>query len=155
MSSYRIGEFAASPRASRTTWPARICGTHRPVRLAEHLFDVAGIRQPASVSFTQCNSSRRALWNEALANDELGVSGLLHTAGRLDDDTPIPYGWSVDVPTRAGFPLHRHGGLWAGLSAQIARVPAQRAAMVVIALDHMKDRTQRLADDPINELLAR
>jgi CubicO group peptidase (beta-lactamase class C family) len=114
---------------------------------------------PAPLSLGDCGVWSTAAdlmrWNEALANDELGVSGLLHTAGRLDDGTPIPYGWGVDVLTRAGFPLHRHGGLWAGLSAHLARLPAQRADMVVIALDHTEARTQRLADSLIDELLAR
>ncbi|GAA2638598.1 serine hydrolase domain-containing protein [Paractinoplanes durhamensis] len=114
---------------------------------------------PAPLSLGDCGVWSTAAdlmrWNEALANDELGVSGLLHTPGRLDDGTSLPYGWGVDVLTRAGFPLHRHGGLWAGLSAQIARLPAQRAGMVVIALDHTEARTQKLADSLINELVAR
>ena len=40
-------------------------------------------------------------------------------------------------------------------SAQIARLPVQRAGMVVIALDHTQARTQRLADSLIDELVAR
>ena len=83
---------------------------------------------PAPLSLGDCGVWSTAAdlmrWNEAMANDELGVSGLLHTAGRLDDGTPIPYGWGVDVLTLAGYPLHRHGGLGAGLSAQVARLPA-------------------------------
>ncbi|WP_189335571.1 serine hydrolase domain-containing protein [Actinoplanes ianthinogenes] len=114
---------------------------------------------PAPLSLGDCGVWSTAAdlmrWNEALAADELGVSGLLHTAGRLDDGPPLPYGWGVDVLTRAGFPLHRHGGVWAGLSAEIARLPAQRAAMVVIALDHAEARTKRLADSVIDDLIAR
>ena len=43
----------------------------------------------------------------------------------------------------------------AGVETVIARLPAQRASMVVIALDHTEARAQRLADSLIDELVAR
>ena len=83
-------------------------------------------------------------WNEALERDELGVSALLHTPGRLNDGTRLDYGWGVDVLTSAGRRIHRHGGVWPGLNAQLVRLADQRAGFVVIALDDDEGRAVAL-----------
>lgn len=94
-------------------------------------------------------------WNEALERDELGVSALLHTPGRLDDGTLLDYAWALGVRTHAEFRVYRHGGLWAGLSTQLVRIADQRCGFVVIALDADENRTARLADALIEELVPR
>jgi CubicO group peptidase (beta-lactamase class C family) len=91
-------------------------------------------------------------WNEALEHDELGVSALLHTPGRLDDGTQLGYAWAVDVRTHAGVRIYRHGGRWAGLSAQLVRVAGRRSGFVILALDDDEDRTASLASAMIEEL---
>ena len=97
-------------------------------------------------------------WNQALLRDELRVSSLLHTPGQLDDGTELDYAWAIDVRTLAGVAgtagsrVYRHGGLWAGLSTQLARLPDQDSSFVIIALDHDEDRTTGLADALIHEL---
>jgi hypothetical protein len=93
-------------------------------------------------------------WNEALERDELGISALLHGAGHLDDGTPLDYGWGIGIRTHRGQRVYRHGGLWAGLSAQLLRVPGRRSSAVVIALDHEEDRTAALADAVVDHLTA-
>lgn len=91
-------------------------------------------------------------WNQALERDELGVSALLHTPGQLDDGTRLDYGWGVAARSHAGHPIHRHGGSWAGLTAQLVRLPDRHASFVIVALDDDMDRTVRLADAVIEEL---
>lgn len=91
-------------------------------------------------------------WNQAIERDELGVSALLQTPGHLDDGTPLDYAWALDVREHAGQRIYRHGGRWAGLSAQLVRLADQRAGFVVIALDDDEDRTATLADAMIEEL---
>ncbi|MEV4705125.1 serine hydrolase domain-containing protein [Actinoplanes sp. NPDC049316] len=84
-------------------------------------------------------------WNDALERDELGVSELLQTPGRLDDGTPLDYAWGLGVREHAGRRIHRHGGRWAGVCTQLVRVAGEGSSFVVIALDDDEDRTERLA----------
>ncbi|WP_432523223.1 serine hydrolase domain-containing protein [Kineococcus sp. SYSU DK006] len=94
-------------------------------------------------------------WNEALLGDELGISDLLHEPGRLEDGTPLDYAWGTGVRTRGGHLVHRHGGLWAGVSAQLLRSPGTRRSAVVLALDHDEDRTTALADALLDQHVLR
>jgi CubicO group peptidase (beta-lactamase class C family) len=91
-------------------------------------------------------------WNHALERDELGVSGLLQTPGRLDDGTQIDYAWALDVREHAGRRIYRHGGRWAGLSTQLVRLAGRRSSFVIIALDNDEDRTATLATAMIADL---
>ncbi|WP_433383185.1 serine hydrolase domain-containing protein [Actinoplanes sp. CA-142083] len=87
-------------------------------------------------------------WNEAIGGDEL-----LHTPGHLDDGTALDYAWGVGIRSYAGHVVHRHGGLWAGLSAQLVRFVDPHASFVIIALDHDEDRTSGLADAIIKDVV--
>lgn len=42
-------------------------------------------------------------WSQALNADELGISALLQTPGRLDDGTPLDYAWGIGVRSHAGY----------------------------------------------------
>lgn len=84
-------------------------------------------------------------WNLALDRDALGVSGLVQAPGHLDDGTALDYAWGVGVREHAGLPVYRHGGRWAGLCAQLVRVPGH-GGLVVLALDDDEDRAASLAD---------
>ena len=94
-------------------------------------------------------------WNEALHRDELGISDLLHRPGHLGDGAPLDYAWGIGVRSRGGHLVHRHGGLWAGVSAQLVRTPQTRGGAVVLALDHDEERTTALADALIDQHLLR
>lgn len=91
-------------------------------------------------------------WNQALERDELGVSALLQTPGHLDDGTRLDYAWGLDVREHAGRRIYRHGGRWAGLSAQLVRLADQGSGFVIIALDDDEDRTATLAGAMIEDL---
>lgn len=91
-------------------------------------------------------------WNQALERDELGVSTLLQTPGHLDDGTQLDYAWALDVREHAGRRIYRHGGRWAGLSAQLVRLADQCSSFVIIAMDDDEDRTATLAKAMIEEL---
>lgn len=84
-------------------------------------------------------------WNQAMENDELGVSAIVQTPGRLDDGTPLDYAWGVGVREHAGRRVYRHGGRWAGLSAQLVRIAGGGSSFVVLALDDDEERASRLA----------
>jgi len=90
--------------------------------------------------------------HRALDRDELGVSALLQTPGRLDDGTQLDYAWGLGVRTHAGCRIYRHGGRWAGLNAQLIRVVDRRSSFVIVALDDDEDRTVSLANALIEEL---
>ncbi|AGZ43926.1 beta-lactamase [Actinoplanes friuliensis DSM 7358] len=91
-------------------------------------------------------------WNQALDHDELGISALLHTPGHLDDGTPLDYAWGVGVRTRGNDRIHRHGGSWPGVTAQLVRIPSRRSGFVVLALDNNQDRTAALAEAMLQAL---
>jgi CubicO group peptidase (beta-lactamase class C family) len=82
-------------------------------------------------------------WSQALNADELGISALLQTPGRLDDGTLLDYAWGIGVRSHAGHRVYQHGGGWAGLRALQARIPGLELSVVVIAI---ADRTERRVD---------
>ncbi|WP_170222822.1 serine hydrolase domain-containing protein [Nonomuraea turkmeniaca] len=82
-------------------------------------------------------------WSQALNADELGISPLLQTPGRLEDGTPIDYAWGMGVRTHAGHRVYRHGGGWPGLRALQARLPELGVNIVLIAI---ADDTERRGD---------
>ncbi|GAA4976089.1 hypothetical protein GCM10025331_83640 [Actinoplanes utahensis] len=73
---------------------------------------------------------------------------VLRALGHLD------YAWGIDVRTHAGLWVFRHGGSWAGLTAQLVRVPDRRASLVILALDDDETRTGALAEALIDDLTA-
>lgn len=92
-------------------------------------------------------------WNEAMHHDTLGVAAVVQTPGHLDDGTPLDYAWGVGVRERAGRRLYRHGGLWAGLNAQLVRVADDGSGFVVLALDLDEERTATLAESLLEALV--
>ncbi|MEV0234150.1 serine hydrolase domain-containing protein [Nonomuraea sp. NPDC050786] len=87
-------------------------------------------------------------WSQALNADELGISELMQTPGRLDDGTPIDYAWGVGVRSHAGHRVYRHGGGWVGLRALHARVPDLDLSVALMAIN---DHTERRV--PLDSLL--
>ncbi|MBF8193909.1 beta-lactamase family protein [Nonomuraea sp. K274] len=90
-------------------------------------------------------------WSQALNTDELGVSALMQTPGRLDDGTPVDYAWGIGVRSHAGHRVYRHGGGWPGLRALQARVPALDLSIVLIALADDTERRVGLLDGLLDE----
>jgi len=93
-------------------------------------------------------------WNRSLLSDDLGVSEIMHTPGSLNDDEPLDYAWGVDVGSQDGHLLHRHGGSWPGVTAQLVRIPSKDASLVVIALDDDGERVAMLANAMIVEIVS-
>ena len=91
-------------------------------------------------------------WNLAMDRDALGIATVVQTPGQLDDGTPLDYAWGLDVGEQAGRRFYRHGGRWAGLSAQLVRVAGQASSVVVLALDDDEDRAAALTQRLIEEL---
>jgi hypothetical protein len=84
-------------------------------------------------------------WNAALVSDALGISQTLHTPGRLDDGTPLDYGWGVRIFRAAGLLVQSHGGAWEGQTVKLVRPPTRRASFAVIALDSSVDKMVALS----------
>jgi len=85
------------------------------------------------------------LWNAALLGDALGISQTLHTAGRLDDGTPLDYGWGVRVVREGALLVQSHGGAWEGQTAKLVRLPDRYASFAVLACDSSVDRIVALS----------
>lgn len=98
-------------------------------------------------------------WNRAMHSDALGVAAVLHTAGRLEDGTSVPYAMGVGLRTYRGHPLHSHGGAWPGLTAKLVRVPATGRSLAALALadgvERMVSLTDALTDLLVNPTGAR
>ncbi|MEV0582060.1 serine hydrolase domain-containing protein [Nonomuraea sp. NPDC050310] len=92
-------------------------------------------------------------WGHALNRDELGVSALLETPGRLDDGTPLDYACGIGVRSHAGHRVYRHGGGWPGLRLLHARVPELDLCLVLIALDDHTERRAVLIDSLLDLLV--
>ena len=87
-------------------------------------------------------------WNRALDDDRLGVSELLHTPGGGGD-----YAWGLGVRAHRGHRVYRHGGGWAGLRAQLIRVPERRSGLVVLGLGFDATRVDPVAAELLDELI--
>jgi CubicO group peptidase (beta-lactamase class C family) len=87
-------------------------------------------------------------WSRCLNDDELGISDVLQTPGRLDDGTPIDYAWGLGVRARADHPVYRHGGAYANLRTLLTRVPGLGLSLLTIAT---ADETERRG--PLNAAL--
>lgn len=78
--------------------------------------------------------------------DELGISELVQSPGRLDDGTTLDYGWGIGIRMHAGYRAYRHGGGWPGQRLLLARVPELHSGLVVIALADDTERRVDVAD---------
>lgn len=92
-------------------------------------------------------------WSRCLNRDELGISQLVQTPGRLNDGTPLDYGWGAGVRTRSGRRLYRHGGAWAGLRTMLVRAPSEDLSVVVVATADPTDRIVPLTNALLDVLL--
>jgi CubicO group peptidase (beta-lactamase class C family) len=93
-------------------------------------------------------------WNRSLLADDLGVSELMHTPGRLEDGRPLDYAWGVGVRSHDGHRIYQHGGSWPGVTAQLVGIPEKDASLVVVALDDDSERAANLANLMIDRLLS-
>jgi CubicO group peptidase (beta-lactamase class C family) len=85
-------------------------------------------------------------WSGALLDDALGVTGTMHTPGRLDDGTPLDYAWGVRVFRASGQNVHSHGGSFGSATAKLVRLPDCSASFAVLALDSSVERMVRFGD---------
>lgn len=92
-------------------------------------------------------------WNRSLLVDDLGISEILHTPGRLEDGTPLDYAWGIGVESYRGQRLYRHSGGWPGVTTQLVSIPGKDASLVVVALDDDSERSTMLANIMIYTLL--
>ncbi|MFC4015403.1 serine hydrolase domain-containing protein [Nonomuraea purpurea] len=90
-------------------------------------------------------------WSQALNADELGISELMQTPGRLDDGRPIDYAWGIGVRSHAGHRVYRHGGGWTGLRALHARVPDLDLSVALLAIDDHTERRVPLLNSLLDE----
>lgn len=72
-------------------------------------------------------------WLDRQNRDTLGIAALVTTPGRLNDGTPVDYGWGLGLRLHRGHPLLIHGGEWQGAAAKAVRSPGLGVAIVGIA----------------------
>jgi CubicO group peptidase (beta-lactamase class C family) len=92
-------------------------------------------------------------WAAALDADELGITGLLETPGRLDDGTVLEYAWGMGVREHAGRRVLRHGGSYADTRTMLLRVPEEGFDLVVLAPADRSERRTQLTDRLLDALV--
>ncbi|SDS62896.1 CubicO group peptidase, beta-lactamase class C family [Friedmanniella luteola] len=96
----------------------------------------AAVRPPATVGDGGwwIGAAELLTWLDALNRGALGagVSELVQTPGRLDDGTPLTYGWGVTVRVDADGATCTHGGTWPGWTAKTVRRPATGTAVALL-----------------------
>lgn len=93
-------------------------------------------------------------WNDALLSDALGVADTLHTAGALDDGTPLDYAWGVRVFRVGSHRVESHGGSWEGAAAKLVRLPDLGVSFAALARDGSVERMTALSSSLQDELLS-
>jgi len=93
-------------------------------------------------------------WNEAMLLDTLGVADTIHTAGRLDDGTPLDYAWGVRVFRIDDQRVQSHGGSWDDATAKLVRLPDLGASFAALAADGSVERMTALSSLLQDELLS-
>jgi CubicO group peptidase (beta-lactamase class C family) len=93
-------------------------------------------------------------WNEGMLRDTLGVADTIHTAGRLDDGTPLDYAWGVRVFRIGDQRVQSHGGSWDDATAKLVRLPDLGASFAGLAADGSVDRMTALSSLLEDELLS-
>jgi CubicO group peptidase (beta-lactamase class C family) len=93
-------------------------------------------------------------WNEAMLLDTLGVADTIHTAGRLDDGTPLEYAWGVRVFRIGDQRVQSHGGSWDDATAKLVRLPDLGASFAALAADGSVERMTALSSLLQDELLS-
>jgi CubicO group peptidase (beta-lactamase class C family) len=86
-------------------------------------------------------------WSQAFNVDELGISTMLQTPGRLDDGTVLDYAWGLGVRSHAGYRVFSHGGGWPGVRSKLAHVPDVKASVLAVALHDDTDHVVTVVDD--------
>ena len=81
-------------------------------------------------------------WAAALDADELGITAVVQTPGRLDDGTVLDYAWGMGVRDYDGLTGYQHGGSFSDVRLALVRVPEKAFDLVIVAL---ADRTERSA----------
>lgn len=86
-------------------------------------------------------------WLEALDAGRLGggVSALVQTPGRLDDGSPLTYGWGVTVRADGDRTTLTHGGNWTGWTAKTVRAPGTGTAVALLTTSDDVDAVSRAA----------
>lgn len=77
-----------------------------------------------------------ARWTGVLDGSVAGfdaVSDRLARRGRLDDGTPLQYGWGMSLRTHRGLPIQSHGGRFVGTQAKLVRFPSAGVSIIVLA----------------------
>ena len=93
-------------------------------------------------------------WNEAMLRDTLGVAETIHTAGRLDDGTPLDYAWGVRVFRIGDQRVQSHGGSWDDCTAKLVRLPDLGESFAALAADGSVERMTALSSLLQDELLS-
>jgi len=94
-------------------------------------------------------------WDAAFY-DEGSTASRLVERGRLDDGTPIHYGWGLSIRTHRGLPIHSHGGSFPGWTSKMVRFPTERTTVIILANGETGDVSAdafALADEVLRDAL--
>ena len=74
-----------------------------------------------------------AAWLHAQNLDRLGIAPIVTAPGRLNDGSPVDYGWGIGLRSHRNRPLYIHGGGWTGTVAKAVRSPHSGVSVVALA----------------------
>jgi CubicO group peptidase (beta-lactamase class C family) len=87
-----------------------------------------------------------ARWLAAQNRDPLRLAAIVEAPGRLNDGTPVDYGWGLGLRHYRGERLLIHGGGWTGATAKAVRCPALGIAAVALTAGGDMQQVVALAD---------
>lgn len=94
-----------------------------------------------------------AQWLHHQNADTLGIASLVTAPGRLNDGTPVDYGWGLGLREHRGQPLYIHGGEWTGAQAKAVRSPALDIAVAGMSARGDFDTLNQLVTAVLNDSL--
>ena len=93
-----------------------------------------------------------AHWLHLMNQDVLNIQEIVASDGRLNDGTPVGYGWGIGLRVRNGERLYLHSGSWSGAIARAARLPERGIGVVALAGSDDEEALAKLVEDTLVEL---
>lgn len=93
-----------------------------------------------------------ASWLHHQNVDTLGIAALVTAPGRLDDGTPVDYGWGLGLRRHRDQLLLIHGGEWSGAQAKAVRSPALGVAVVGLAAGARSELVNQLVATALEDI---
>lgn len=96
-------------------------------------------------------ASEFSRWLHHQNRDELGISELVSSPGRLTNGDFVAYGWGLGLRNRDKRALFVHGGQWHGCAAKAVRCPSAGVAIAAMSIGTSIAELSALVDAALEE----